>query len=55
MSPLTSGREGEASQGVGSSVLDEADHETQASPLTRSQAEPPIDGLSNSSEHITWS
>ena len=57
MSTLTSSREGEASGGVGSSVLDEADHETQASPSNRSQAQPskPQDGLSNSGEHITWS
>ena len=57
MSALTSGREGEASGDVGGSVLDEADHETQASPSTRSQAQPPIpkDGPSNSGEHITTS
>ena len=59
MSHLTSGYEGEASGSAGNSVLasDEADHEAQAqvSPSTLSQAQPPIDGLSNSGEHITWS
>ena len=59
MSDLTSGREGEASGAAGSSVLasDGADHAAQArvSLSTLPQAQPPIDGLSNSGEHITWS
>ena len=57
MSDLTSGREGEASGGAGSSVLasDEANHEAQArvSLSTLSEAAPARDGLSNSGEHIT--
>ena len=59
MSDITSGREGEASGSAGNSVLasDGADHEAQArvSLSTLSQAQPPIDGLSNSGGHITWS
>ena len=59
MSDLTSGREGETSGAAGSSVLARvgADHEAQArvSLSTLSQAQPPIDGLSNSGEHFTWS
>ena len=58
MSTLTSGHEGEALGGAGSSVLDEdADHEALASPWTWSRAQPPKseDSPSNSGEHITWS
>ena len=53
MSALKYDREGEASECIAASVLDEeADNETQASPSTRSRAQPPIpkDGPSNSDE-----
>jgi hypothetical protein len=56
MSTLTSDREGESSGVTESNVLvEEADCEAQAGSSTRSQVQPPKDGLSNSGEHITIS
>ncbi len=56
MSTLTSGGEGEASGTTGSNPLvEEADREAQAGSSTRSQAQAPKDGPSNSGEYGTVS
>ncbi len=58
MSTFTSGGEGEPSGATGSNALVvEADREAQAGSSTRSQAQAPKHGLSNSGEYgiIPWS